>query len=170
MLRLNKLYFMIGSSRSGKSTRAKQLQKETGAVIWNEDSLRLVMGNTFNSHLELMVDTITHYAVKALLKENSVILDDTHTTEKSIESVYIIDVDAIPVYVETDLNTCLDRAIQHEQKYLIKAIHRFHNNIEYLKNKYGTIEQACNAIRDNTVLKTNSFVKAVVGVDYARTF
>ena len=152
----NELLFTIGLPRSGKSTRCRELVSlyrnlDKTLTIYNEDSLRLSMGCRYNSWTEDMVETMSKYIIKTLLIDNNVIIDETHTTEKSIKSVYLIEPNATPIFVSTDLDTCIHRAIENKQSDLVVPIRRMYQNIESLKIKYGNIDKAIENIRKEAI-------------------
>lgn len=136
-----KLYFTIGLARSGKSTFAQQWRKNGDVihsdgvgeyrVIVNDDAIRLALhGKRWLGSAEPIVHGIEPIMVKALLiAGHTVLLDNTHTTEKAISKVFWIDPDAQVFYIDTPVSVCLQRAIDTGQEDLVPVIRRMDNNL-----------------------------------------
>lgn len=153
--RRGKLHFVIGVQRSGKSTyctRWSQKLEDTANLdsfpraIVCDDELRLAIhGDRYKHETEGLVFGIEPYIIKMLLNRHDVIVDETHTTERSILKVLTIDPDAIYHLVDTPLDTCIRRAYETEQADLIEPIKRCHRQLEELK-AYG-LEKKINELR-----------------------
>lgn len=164
------LLFMIGLPRSGKSTWANKwrdaatesifLQSyETGewahhkitgprVVVSGDDIRTALYGQRYNSHMEEYIFALEHTMIKALLaRGHDVLVDDTHTTWKSIDSLLQIDPFAVPVWHPGDMygkslhripskewvshiQLCKERAVQTQQEDLIPVIDRMAGNLE----------------------------------------
>ncbi len=155
------LYMTIGSPRSGKSTLAKQWLKyqldicstntgysfikrinnfqqitneESPRIVINEDDIRLALtGKRFTFKAEPMVHAISHTMIRAY-KDYDILIDETHTTWKSIEELLWIYPDAIPVWIhkpnlytkkeewKQHIELCCQRAEETNQFDLIEVI------------------------------------------------
>src|SRR5688572_3195314 len=130
---MGKLYFMIGLPRSGKSTIAKQwlnhqitfdvsdddgnvriLTDETykrsemrfGRVVVSADAWRLALGHRYNTYVEPLVHGQVKIAVRALLLNHDVLVDETNTNSQSIIGWLEEDINAIPVFINTPPLEC----------------------------------------------------------------
>jgi hypothetical protein len=144
--RRGSLHFVIGVQRSGKSTYCTRwsqglLPKDTvdgfPRVIVCDDELRLAIhGERWKRETEPLVYGIEPYIIRMLLNRHDVIVDETHTTERSILKVLSIDPDATYHLVDTPLDTCIRRAYETDQADLVEPIKRCHRQLEELK-AYG---------------------------------
>lgn len=144
--RRGRLYFMIGVQRSGKSTFAKRwhqrLEGTEGAdnfprAVISDDEIRLAMhGERWKREAEPLVYGMEPIFIRALLNNSDVLVDETHTTERSISKILEIDLSAKYFLVDTPLDTCLLRAYETNQPDLLSSIRRCHGQLEQLK-KYG---------------------------------
>lgn len=152
-----KLYFVIGMPRSGKSTFCKKwcdsdtaskvdvtydpdnlkykINRLIRRVIVNVDSIRLALhGNRYEPLAETMVFSITHVMIRSLLNQGfDVIVDETNTTEISIQRLLEIDSNARPILIDTPVEECKRRAIETGQPDLIPVIDRINENISEIK-------------------------------------
>ena len=156
------LYFSVGMPRSGKSTIARDwsgpygpddprdLYTETitydGAHYWNDftrkpskvivcgDDFRLAAhGQVYRRLSEGLVWGHIQVAIQALLKTgHTVFFDETNSSPWSIERIFEIDSDAVPVFVKTPMETCIERALANNQEYLVPVIKRVAKNLEYM--------------------------------------
>lgn len=151
---MGRLYFMIGLARSGKSTLSRRWNarrinfNEAGKVIEDSspydivtprvvvsaDKWRLALGHRYNSWAEPMVHGPVRIAVRALLMDHDVLVDETNTTASSIKQWLEEDINAVPVLVNTPLAVCKRRAIDSGQADLIPVLERMHLN---LYNTFG---------------------------------
>jgi len=121
----------VGLPRSGKSTWAK----EQGVPIVNPDSIRLaVYGQAYWAPGEKMVWAIVEIMVKSLFSAGCsiVILDATGTIYEHRLQWQSEDWDTFFKVFDTDLETCIDRAIADNRQDLIPIIQRMAENYEPL--------------------------------------
>lgn len=148
--RPGRLYMSLGVQRSGKSTLARRwLRREVtldqrgreGAIddgfprfLWDTDALRLELhGKAWVEEAESIVFAIKRYAIATALRlGHDVFVAGTHTSRTSIRRLLEIRRDAIPVVVDTDVDTCLQRAIDTRQAYLLNVIPRTHRQLREL--------------------------------------
>jgi predicted kinase len=128
------LHMMVGLPRSGKSTKAREL----GYPIVEPDAIRMVLhGTAWRPNVEPLVWAQARLMVEALFEagHTDVILDATnHTAEwrKQWES----DQWALRYHpVLTDIATCIQRARETGQEYLIPVIERMERDFEPLGGK-----------------------------------
>lgn len=112
---IGKLYFTIGSCRSGKSTYSKKWIKELSncnRVIVNSDNVRLALyGSRYLRLPEPYVHAITETMVRAhLLAGCEVLCDETNTTISSIRKWLSIDPDSEAIFIDTSKEICIERA------------------------------------------------------------
>lgn len=155
IIRRGRLHFVIGVQRSGKSTYCtrwsqkledrEKLDNFPRAIVC-DDELRLeIHGERYKSEAEGLVFGFEPYIIRMLLNRHDVIVDETHTTERSILKVLRIDPDAVYHLVDTPLDTCIRRAYETEQTDLLGPIKRCHAQLEELK-AYG-LEKKINELR-----------------------
>ncbi len=124
-----KLYFMVGSARSGKSTVCKELAKELNATILTQDSFRLaVYDKDWWGPGEPVVFGHVDIAARALLISGSnVIIDETNTLAWRREHWRGLGGKAF--FVKTPLDVCVSRCNANNDG-LIEAVNRMHKNLE----------------------------------------
>ncbi len=137
------LYFMVGLPRSGKSSLVKTLKKEIpNLVVVSGDKIRLAVYNQrFWGPGEAMVHSIKQTMVRTLLSEGyNVLIDETNTSWKSIETIREIDSFAKYIIVDTPIADCIERAEKTGQSDLIPVIRRmypyFQSTIYTLRQNY----------------------------------
>ncbi len=147
-----KLYFMVGLPRSGKSSYANTwAQQEYKRVIVCADDIRLSLtGERYCANAEGMVHTIKHLMISTLLRTgHTVLVDGTHTTERSIKDILKHDNNAEPIVIDTSEDICKARARLTQQDDLIPIIERMQNNLNNWTNEYHSIEEGIEEIRCN---------------------
>ena len=99
------------------------------------DHFRLaVCGQVYQSLSESYVFATMDAAVRALLDTgHDVIVDETGTTEATIKRYLRLDIDASPVWFDTTLETCLQRAKDTNRPYLFDPIKRIHRQLQVLR-------------------------------------
>lgn len=130
------LFYTIGLPRSGKSSIVnKWASKKPMRAIVSSDNIRLALtGKRYEPLAETMVFATKHVMIRALLDRGfDVCVDGTHSTEISIQRILEIDHQAQHVIVDTDLETCIQRAVETNQEDLIPTINRIHNNLKKIK-------------------------------------
>lgn len=152
---MSNLYCCIGLPRSGKSTYCNQwVLEKPGRVKVCGDDIRLALtGERFNSHVEPYISAIKSTMIKTLLLGDfEVIVDGTHTTERSIKQILQIDKNAQFIVFDTDLKICKERAKLTNQEDLLPVIDRMASQIEQLKTtSFGDIQVAINKLRAEIV-------------------
>lgn len=135
-----KLYYLIGPPRGSKTTFSRQWEKEKTTpdekrVVLSGDSFRKgVHGQIYIGEAEFFVFACMDAATRALLNDGyTVLIDETSSTLNTIERYLRIDIDAQPIWINTDENTCILRAINLKQDYLVPAIRRVSQQINELK-------------------------------------
>jgi len=125
------LYFMVGLPRSGKSTLVKTLKKEIpNLVVVSGDKIRLAVYNQrFWAPGEATVHSVKQTMARTLLAEGyNVLIDDTNTSWKSIETIWEIDASPKYIIVDTPPHECIERAEKSNQKDLVPVISRMSPN------------------------------------------
>lgn len=133
------LFFTCGNARSGKSTYCNEWKKELNRVVVCADNVRLALtGQRYCRLAETCVFNICHVSIRSLLLSGyDVCFDDTNTSEISIQRMLEIDIDATPIFIDTNPNICIQRAIDTNQEDLIPAIKRTSENIRKIKEAGG---------------------------------
>lgn len=125
------LHLMVGLPRSGKSTKAKTL----GHPIVEPDAIRLVIhGTPFKPNMESLVWATAHLMVESLFEagHTDVIVDATNHTRRRRDE-WTNPSWAIQLYVmDTSAETCIKRALDTDQEYLLPVITRMQNQSDYL--------------------------------------
>lgn len=133
-----KLYLMVGTAASGKSTFAQKWKRElanTPRVVVTTDNIRLALHNQiYNKHAEPVVFTHKHIILKTLLLEGyDVLTCGTHTTKESIQRILEIDQNAEPIVIDTPLHICLERSkLRGDAPYMESVIKRQHGQMQEL--------------------------------------
>jgi predicted kinase len=169
---MNKLYFLIGLPRSGKSFFAQKFLNYKINILNNNcytenkpccvlnlnpraivcaDDIRLALGHRWNSYTEEFVNAIKIVMIRTLLKKHDVLVDGTHTTERSIRELLNIDKTAIPFVIRATCEECKKRAKATNQEDLYPIIDRMYNQLCSLDGDYG-IYQTIDSWRDKTFL------------------
>lgn len=135
------LYFCVGIARSGKSTACREWLNTVGPrprVIVSGDSVRQALhGGVFSPNAEGHVfATIDTMARALLLSGFDVIIDETSTTEATILRYLKIDPEAVPVWINTPTDVCIQRALVGNKPYLVEPIKRMASQLEKLKAEY----------------------------------
>lgn len=135
-----KINILCGLPRSGKSTLAKEIQKEEGAVIVNRDSFRFALQDSrFIDKTEPWVGLITLTAFEALSMTNdNLIIDECNINKKSRKSW--VDAlrkrpDIIKIwYLNNSLDSCLKRTLGDDinptDHVMYNVINRMGNDFE----------------------------------------
>ena len=136
---LGKLYFLIGLARSGKSTVARKWEnykidisdnnkltsmvlQDTPRIVVCADWIRLAMhGQPFAQEAEEIVHALKNMMARMYINNGyDVLIDGTHTADKSIKDLLRIDKKAIFYLCNTTAAECKKRAIMSNQEYLIE--------------------------------------------------
>lgn len=157
MREVGKLFFCIGLPRCGKSTFCQKwangdilskvsvdydsdnmsykINRLVKRVVVNVDEIRLSLhGNRYEPLAETMVFAITHVMIRTLLNQGyDVIVDETNTTEISIQRLLEIDPNATPIFIDTPIEECKKRAIETGQPDLLPVIDRIYGNLQRIK-------------------------------------
>lgn len=126
------LLYLCGCPRSGKSTLCKKWAEASPMrAIVSSDDIRLALtGKRYEPLAETMVFATKHVMIRALLNRGfDVIVDGTHSTEISIQRILEIDINAVAIPIQTEYNTCIQRAIDTNQSDLVPSINRVYNNL-----------------------------------------
>lgn len=148
-----RLFFLIGLARSGKSTFAKNWMNYKLDIVDNNeiryrdiqeldfprvvvcsDWIRLAIhGQAFSQEAEQMVHAIKMMMIRMYINNGyNVLVDGTHTTDKSILDLLRVDKNAIFYVVDTPAYKCKERAIATNQPWLIDrgVIDRMNDNLK----------------------------------------
>jgi hypothetical protein len=170
---------MIGLARSGKSTVSKRWSNheisftEDGTIVHNRpiiveeprvvvngDSWRLAMGHRYNAWVEPLVHAQVEIAVRALLLNHNVLVDETNTNPNSITKWLEADIDAIPIFINTPVEVCKKRAIDTNQPDLVPVIERMNINLIKTFGPKLDIMGVVSKLRDDARIR-NSFKRIV---------
>lgn len=151
----SQLYFTVSPARAGKSTycnawvKGQEESVEQGkgksfpmlrprAIISGDDFRLALHGQAYSKVAEGTVFAMMDVATRALLSRGfDVIVDETATTEETIRRYLMLDIDAIPVVIQTPLEVCLERAVKTNQEYLLGPIRRHHAQFVKLTEDFG---------------------------------
>lgn len=107
-------------------------------VVINGDSFRKALhGREYEALAECMVFAAMDVAARALLQDGyDVMIDETATTPETIKRYLRIDIDAQPVFIDTPLEVCLQRAMDGKKEFLVEPIKRMHKQLCLLKQDW----------------------------------
>lgn len=134
----HKLYMMIGLPASGKSTIAKELSKNEGAVIVSTDKIREELsGDENNQDKNKSVFVLIEERIAKELKHKDVIYDATNIDYKRRRTFLkkFNNVEKIAMLVITPFEDCLKRNEQRERKVPEHVIREMYYNL-YIPQKY----------------------------------
>lgn len=151
-----RLHFTVGCARSGKSTYCNKWVRQVEdmkvyrvgddpskyigfprAVVAGDDFRLALHGQAYSKLAEGTVFAMMDVAARALLSRGfDVIMDETATTEETIKRYLNIDIDAVPVVIDTPLEVCLERAVKTNQEYLLGPIRRHHAQLTKLTKDF----------------------------------
>lgn len=132
------LIMTVGLPRSGKSTWAMR----QGVPVVNPDSIRAALGvYPFNASTEMMVWTIAHYMVDALVEAGHpvVILDATNTTKRRRREWLSKRYTCVYKMFEASDSTCIARAKENGKPYLEEVIVRMQKQFEPVERGEGDL-------------------------------
>jgi hypothetical protein len=93
----------------------------------------VVTGKAWHFESEPLMFAIKSLVIRVTLESGSdVFVAGTHTSRPSIRRMLEIRREAIPIVVDTDLETCLQRAMDTDQAYLLHVIPRVHRQLRSL--------------------------------------
>lgn len=136
------LYCMVGLPRSGKSTIAAILRHERGWPVISPDAMRLaVHGRVYIRESEEAVWTFVKYAVKALFLSghNEVIFDACNLSREQRRAWVKLFPRRNFIIVNTDADTCLERAERGSRVDLVPVIERMVKQQDKIFNDEGEI-------------------------------
>lgn len=156
-----RLYFMVGLPRSGKSSTAQLWLKgpflpdpegerpghikfnyltdgievvRPRAVVSGDDFRKAVHGHSYIAEAEGLVFSYMDVAIKALLLGGfDVLVDETSTTESTIMRYLRADLDAVPIWIDTPVDECIQRARATNKEFLIGPIYRISRQMDELR-------------------------------------
>jgi len=130
---------MVGLPRSGKSTRAKEIHKETGYPIVSGDCVRLALhGERFLEPAEVIIHPLVLLMARAiLLNHDGVIIDECNVTQARRDRwIYgLHDCRIIFDVVNTSMEVCIQRASNEQDKQLVPVIKRMNSSYQPIKEE-----------------------------------
>lgn len=139
-----KLYVMVALPRSGKSTYVRENFK--GIPVVSADQLRLLIhGERYAREQEPKVWWVRNILLQALMEQGlDVVVDQTNITRDRRSQLLKLarkyGYEAIAVIIETDVETCKDRAVETRQEDLIPVIEEFALQLEPVLEDEGFAE------------------------------
>jgi len=77
------------------------------------------------------IGALKYGMIRTLMEQGyEVMVDDTHTTETSIRRLLEINLNATFILIDTDIEECIQRAINTNQEDLVGVIRRHHSNLQ----------------------------------------
>ena len=119
------LIAMKGLPRSGKSTIVANLSKQLGAPIVRRDAIRLALhGMRYQHEAEPMVKALSLYMIRSLFEAGHevVICDETNYSQAARNALMDDKWETIFYIVDTDAETCKNRAVLTNQPDLVSVI------------------------------------------------
>ena len=139
------LFYTVGCPHSGKSTYANNwvdgfisgLHENNRVVLGGDDFRSALTGHEFVLQAEGMVASCIDIAAKALLNRGfDVLIDETSSTEATLIRYYRLDINALPIFIDTSREECIRRAIANKRDYLVGPINRIANQLERIRPKW----------------------------------
>ena len=119
-------------------------------IVVTPDAWRLALGHRYNWYAEPVVFSHVQVAIRALLLDYDVLVDDTNTSIESITRIFEVDPTATYVRVDTSEVECIQRAIACGQPDLEGVIKRMSHNIERLKTN-GNFKHNFSVVRFDVI-------------------
>lgn len=144
-----KLVVVVGLPRSGKSSFSRRWESEnSGRVVVCADNIRKALhGHAYIGQAEEVVHSIYYTMIRTLLLQGyEVLADDTHTSISSLLKMCAIDLDFKAVHIDTDEETCIQRAHLTNQSYLEKPIRRLAE--QFRKNFPVSVEDTVAKVKE----------------------
>lgn len=138
-----KVLILSGCPASGKSTWATNfIQKNSGWVIVSRDNYRYMLKNrgSVEPKIEKLITKMCNHAIiSALVANENVIVDNTHTKESHINDIislveHYADVDYM--FFDVPLKELLERDSTRERSVGADVIKKMYDNFEHLKNTF----------------------------------
>ena len=133
---MSKLIVMVGLPGSGKSYRARELQKLANAEIISSDSIRKELSGDENSQSnnELVFKTL-YYRIRELLNQGrNVILDATNTSMKVrlhiMDEVRECNCEKMAYVMATPVEECIKRDLERERTVGEEVIRKFERSFQ----------------------------------------
>ena len=125
--------------------RIKHIENERRVLVSGDEIRQALYGSNWNSLCEDYVDSIKYTMVRALLNSgHTVLIDETNTSERSIQKILEIDIDTEFAFVETKPEICHRRADENVGPYckslLHKPIDRMVENLKTLAFQYSWVD------------------------------
>lgn len=143
-----RLFYLVALARSGKSTYAHEWVRTPQVVISDKgtrvlqprvvisgDAFRLALtGQEYQALAECQVFASMDQAIRALLAEGyEVLIDETATTPETHKRYLRIDINAEPIFIDTPMEVCIQRALDTGKSFLVEPIKRMARNLASLK-------------------------------------
>jgi predicted kinase len=128
---MSTLICTVGLPRAGKSTWMKPLRKAHGWPVVEPDAIRrAIHGTPFNSKAEPLVWSTARIMVRSLFEagHDVVLFDSTMVTAKRRSMFAYEDFTVCWKEFYTDVATCIERAKETGQEYLVPVIQRMSDN------------------------------------------
>lgn len=112
-------------------------------IVISGDSLRLALhGQVYAKEAEGYIACMMEVMGRAYLAEGyDVLWDETCTTKQSLERVFRLDRNAIPIWMHTSEEECIKRAKANNQEYLIPVIKRCEKQKKHLLLNWVEIKE-----------------------------
>ncbi len=141
-----KLSYLIGLPRAGKSSYADiwayEPKEKPRAIISGDAFRNALYGRSFQIEAEGTVFAMMDVAARALLaRGHDIIIDETSTSEATLLRYYRIDINAQPIWIDTPMEVCIERAIVSGKPYLEGPIRRMALQLEKLKSDFEAVER-----------------------------
>jgi hypothetical protein len=102
---------------------------EPRALVCDDDIRVAISGDRYNTRVEPLTFGIKYVMIRALLLKHNVLVDDTHTSRRSIMRLLEIDRDAKFIFFNTNPHLCIQRAHKTEVPQLEPIIRRMYKNL-----------------------------------------
>lgn len=117
-----------------------RLPSRPRAVLSGDEFRLAVSGSHYNLSSEGFVFAAMDAAARALLSSgHDVMIDETCTTEQTLLRYLLIDIDATPVFVNTPVSVCEERAITSGREYLVPVIRKLSPQFEHFRDNFDEV-------------------------------
>ena len=152
-----KLWFMCANARAGKSTYADSWLRSPRVAKWDMDDKpqvfprvvvsgdairKAIHGHSFLPEAESLVHAFMEISIRMFYEQGyEVLVDETSTSERSISMYLKICEDAQPIFIDTPIEVCKERAVKSGKEYLLDAIDRIGSQFIELKKNWPEVRE-----------------------------
>jgi hypothetical protein len=160
---MSEVYFFVKLPRAGGSTLARKWERfetdyreylsrpgitlcdknecirDNPRVIINDDTImNVISGHRYSSYAKGFTHEVKFIMLKYFMKLGyDIIIDDTHTSYRSLEQILSVAPQARPIVINTSVEECIRRARATNQPDLERPINRMEDNLRNLYSHWA---------------------------------